>query len=285
VTRRRGLGSGLGGLISSTPDIPSSGLRDVPVDAVVPNPHQPRTHFDEHALEELAASIREHGLLQPLVVTELVSGDYQLIAGERRWRAVRSAGLATVPVIVKEATPQQQLELALIENIQRADLDPIEEARAFRALVDDFGLTHEQIAQRIGKSRPLVTQMLGLLRLPGPIQELVSCGALSLGHVRPLLTLPDTAAQERAATSMVQQGMNARQAESYVNQLRVQPEPIEHEKVTSAGNLENDAVVDALQRALGVRVVLRRSGRKGQLILFWDDEETLNGLCQRLARE
>ena len=285
MTRRRGLGSGLGGLISTTPDIPSSGLRDVPVDAVVPNPHQPRTHFDEHALEELAASIREHGLLQPLVVTELVSGDYQLIAGERRWRAVRRAGLATVPVIVKEATPQQQLELALIENIQRADLDPIEEARAFRALADDFGLTHEQIAQRIGKSRPLVTQMLGLLRLPGPIQELVSCGSLSLGHVRPLLTLPDTAAQEHAATSMVQQGMNARQAESYVNQLRVQPESIEHEKVATADNLENDAVVDALQRALGVRVVLRRSGRKGQLILFWDDEETLNGLCQRLARE
>lgn len=285
MTRRRGLGSGLGGLISSTPDpdVIPSGLREVPIDAVVPNPHQPRTHFDERALEELAASIREHGLLQPLVVTELVGGDYQLIAGERRWRAVRRAGLHLVPVVVKEATPQQQLELALIENIQRADLDPIEEARAYRALADEFGLTHDQIAQRLGKSRPQVTQMLGLLRLPASVQELVSIGVLSLGHVRPLLTLNDAATQERAATTMIDQNMNARQAEAYVSRLRDLRAPAEAEVMTDRRNPNDDAVVDSLQRALGVRVMLKRNGRKGQLVLFWDDEEMLDGLYQQLA--
>lgn len=283
MTRRRGLGSGLGGLISSAPDVTPSGLREVPIDAVVPNPHQPRTHFDERALEELAASIREHGLLQPLVVTELVGGDYQLIAGERRWRAVRRAGLHLVPVVVKEATPQQQLELALIENIQRADLDPIEEARAYRALADEFGLTHDQIAQRLGKSRPQVTQMLGLLRLPVPVQELVSIGVLTLGHVRPLLTLNDAVTQERAATAMIEQNMNARQAEAFVSQLRDLRVPSAAEVATDRRNPNDVAVVDSLQRALGVRVMLKRNGRKGQLVLFWDDEEMLDGLYQQLA--
>jgi ParB family chromosome partitioning protein len=283
MTRRRGLGSGLGGLISSTPELSTSGLREVPIGAVIPNPHQPRIHFDDTALEELASSIREHGLLQPLVVTELAGGDYQLIAGERRWRAARRAGLSTIPVVVKEVTPQQQLELALIENIQRADLDPIEEARAYRSLADEFGLTHEQIAQRLGKSRPQVTQMLGLLRLPDPVQQLVSLGTLSLGHVRPLLTLKDAAMQEQAATAMVRQGMNARQAETFVGQMRDPRLSIEHDASTEDRSPEDGAVIDTLQRALGVRVMLKRNGRKGQLVLFWDDEEILDGLYQRLA--
>ncbi len=283
MTRRRGLGSGLGGLIATAPDVPSSWLREVPIDAVVPNPHQPRTHFDEHALEELAASIREHGLLQPLVVTELVGGDYQLIAGERRWRAVRSAGLSLVPVVVKEATPQQQLELALIENIQRADLDPIEEARAYRALADDFGLTHDQIAQRLGKSRPQVTQMLGLLRLPASVQQLISTGVLTFGHVRPLLILNDEELQVRAATAMVQQNMSVRQAEAYVRKISELRLPEETKSVLEQRNPEDDAVVETLQRTLGVRVMLKRNGRKGQLVLFWDDEEMLDGLYQHLA--
>jgi ParB family transcriptional regulator, chromosome partitioning protein len=283
MTRRRGLGSGLGGLISTPTELAPAGLREIPIDAVIPNPHQPRSHFDESALDELAASIREHGLLQPLVVTQLAGGDYQLIAGERRWRAVRRAGLSTVPVVVKEATPQQQLELAIIENIQRADLDLIEEARAYRALADEFGLTHEQIAQRLGKSRPQVTQILGLLRLPESIQQLVSTGVISLGHVRPLLTLDNSATQERAATSIVQQGMNARQAEAFVARLRDAQPAVEHSASLNGSSPEDDAVVDTLQRALGVRVVLKRSGRKGQLVLFWEDEEMLDGLYQQLV--
>ncbi len=282
MTRRRGLGSGLGSLLSAEQEAPQAGLREVPVAAIVPNPHQPRTQFDETALEELAQSIREHGLLQPLVVTELASGDYQLIAGERRWRAACRAKLETVPVVVKEATPQQQLELALIENIQRADLDAIEEARAYRDLADEFSLTHEQIATRVGKSRPLVTQMLGLLKLPQPIQELVSDGTLALGHVRPLLTLKETDLQASAAQSIVRQGLNARQAEALVARLRDMPSHTQQLAVDTPVAPEDQAVVEEVQRTLGVRAQLRRSGRGGRLVLFWDDEEMLDALYQRL---
>jgi ParB family chromosome partitioning protein len=282
MTRRRGLGSGLGGLLSAEQEAPQAGLREVPVAAIVPNPHQPRTQFDETALEELAQSIREHGLLQPLLVTELASGDYQLIAGERRWRAASRAKLETVPVVVKEATPQQQLELALIENIQRADLDAIEEARAYRALADEFALTHEQIAARVGKSRPLVTQMLGLLKLPPPIQELISNGTLALGHVRPLLTLKETGLQASAAQSIVRQGLNARQAEALVARLRDTPSHTQQLVADTPVAPEDQAVVEQVQRTLGVRAQLRRSGRGGRLVLFWDDEEMLDALYQRL---
>ncbi len=282
MSRRRALGSSLGGLLASEVTAPPAGLRDVPVGAIVPNPHQPRMHFPEATLEELARSIREHGLLQPLVVTELPSGDYQLVAGERRWRAARRAGLQTVPVVVKEASPQQQLELALIENIQRADLDAIEEARAYRALADEFLLTHEQIAARVGKSRPLVTQMLGLLKLPGAVQEQVTNGVLSMGHVRPLLNLKDAALQERAAQTIVEQGMNARQAEALVSRIRDERRPAERAESVERVEPEDESVVEELQRAIGVRVQLRRSGRGGRLILFWDDEEMLDGIYQRL---
>jgi ParB family transcriptional regulator, chromosome partitioning protein len=282
MTRRRGLGAGLGGLIAPEASNESSGLREIPVAAILPNPHQPRGRFADDALEELTMSIREHGVLQPLVVTELPSGDYQLIAGERRWRAARRADLATVPVVVKEATPQQQLELALIENIQRADLDALEEARAYRALADEFNLTHEQIAQRVGKSRPLITQMLGLLKLPLAVQELVSQGELSMGHVRPLSALKTEQEQREAARMIVERGMNARQAEALVGGWRAERADATRSIKEERSSPEDDAVVENMQRALGVRVQLRRSGTGGRLVLFWDDEEMLDALYQRL---
>ena len=282
MSRRRGLGSGLGGLLSAEPQTQASGLQEVPVGAVLPNPHQPRTQIEDAALEELTQSIREHGLLQPLVVTGLPSGDYQLIAGERRWRAARRAGLKTVPVVVKEATPQQQLELALVENIQRADLHAIEEARAYRALAEDFALTHEQIANRVGRSRPLITQMLGLLKLPPEVQQLVADGSLSMGHVRPLLALKEPELQKRTAAAISEGGMNARQAEALVNRLRDADHKPRPTGSSEQINPEDQTVVEGLQRALGVRVQLRRGGRGGQLVLFWDDEEMLDALYQRL---
>ncbi len=283
MTRRRGLGTGLGGLIAADVTRETAGLREIPVAAVLPNPHQPRGRFADNALEDLAASIREHGVLQPLVVTELAGGDYQLIAGERRWRAARRAGLVTVPVVIKEATPQQQLEIALIENIQRADLDAIEEARAYRALADEFDLTHEQIAQRVGKSRSLITQMIGLLKLPTPVQELVSNGDLSMGHVRPLLTLKTEVAQRDAARIIVERGMNARQAEALAAQWRTQTPDAAQNSADERISPEDKAVTDNMQRSLGVRVHLRRSGKGGRIVLFWDDEEMLDALYQRLT--
>jgi ParB family chromosome partitioning protein len=196
MPRKGGLGKGLDALIPAMDE--STGATGVPIDAIVPNPHQPRTVIDPVALEELAASIREHGLIQPLIVTamqpmgrgEIASPlQYQLIAGERRWRAARLAGLASVPVIIKEVAPQQMLELALVENLQRADLNPLESAAAYRQLMDEFGLTQDQVARRVGKTRVVVANALRLLRLPAPIKSSLAEGKISEGHARALLGL------------------------------------------------------------------------------------------------
>src|SRR5882762_9559415 len=178
-----GLGRGLGALIPRA----TVGLREVPVDAIRPNPWQPRTHFDEQELEELAQSIRTHGVLQPILVSQQPDGTYQLITGERRWRAVQLAGLVTVPAMVKETTPLASLEMALVENIQRSDLNALEEAHAFRQLLDEHGMTQERLAQRIGKSRVAVTNTLRLLHLPDAVREALAHGAISEGHARAIL--------------------------------------------------------------------------------------------------
>src|SRR6185295_14833186 len=183
-SNERGLGRGLGALIPRA----TVGLREVPVEAIRPNPWQPRTHFDEKELEELAQSIREHGVLQPVLVSQQADGLFQLITGERRWRAVQLTGLATLPALVKEATPQASLEMALVENIQRRDLNPLEEAHAFRALLDEHGLTQEQLANRIGKSRVAVTNTLRLLHLPDEVRQALADGSITEGHARAILT-------------------------------------------------------------------------------------------------
>jgi len=202
-TRTRGLGRGLGALIPppgadtmESPGSPSAAaaVREISVAELVPNPRQPRSAVLPETLSELADSIREHGVIQPIIVTRTLPtgpGSYQIIAGERRWRAARLAGLSTVPVIVKEATPEQFLELALVENIQREDLNPLEEAEAFRSLMDDFGLNQGEVAEKVGKSRVAVANTLRLLRLPEPVKALLTEGALSEGHARALLALPE----------------------------------------------------------------------------------------------
>src|SRR5438094_20348 len=182
-SREHGLGRGLGALIPRA----TIGLREVPVEAIRPNPWQPRTHFDERELEELAQSIREHGVLQPVLVSQQPDGSFQLITGERRWRAAQLAGLPTLPAMVKETTPLASLEMALVENIQRRDLNPLEEAHAFRQLLDEHGLTQERLAQRIGKSRVSITNTLRLLHLSEPVREALANGSISEGHARAIL--------------------------------------------------------------------------------------------------
>src|SRR5438128_3122612 len=182
-SNERGLGRGLGALIPRA----TIGLREVPVGDIRPNPWQPRSRFDEQDLAELAQSIREHGVLQPVLVSQQPDGSFQLITGERRWRAVQLAGLPTVPALVKEATPQASLELALVENIQRRDLNPLEEAHAFRQLLDEHGLTQEQLGQRIGKSRVAITNTLRLLHLAEPVREALGTGSITEGHARAIL--------------------------------------------------------------------------------------------------
>ncbi len=281
MSKRRGLGKGLEALIPTGDEEPTGGLRQIPVTAITPNPRQPRTALDPEALAELAASIKEHGLLQPLVVTRLGPERYQLIAGERRWQAARLAGLETVPVVVKEATPQQLLELALVENIQRADLNPLEEAAAYRQLVDEFGLTQEQVAARVGKSRVAVTNTLRLLKLPPQVQQALADGTIREGHARALLALPTPEAQVAALKTVVGQALSVRQTEELVRRLRAEPPAA---KPQPPSDPELEALEARFRGALGTKVTLHKS-RKGQgrLVIHFYSEEELQAIYDRIV--
>ena len=217
MARRSGLGKGLGALIPTevTRDR-SSALREVATASIKPNPLQPRTRFDEEAMASLAASIREVGVLQPILVREIGDDEYELIAGERRWRAARRAGLQTMPVLVQATTDVHSLEQALVENLHREDLNPLEEAAAYQQLVDAFDYTHEQVAARVGKSRTVVTNTLRLLQLPAGVQRALADGTISAGHARALLGTPDRAFQEELAKRSVAEGLTVRAVEDLV---------------------------------------------------------------------
>jgi ParB family chromosome partitioning protein len=273
--RRTGLGKGLGALIPVTEE-PKGNVTQIPVSAITPNPMQPRTALDSDALADLAASIREHGLIQPLIVTQQGPERYQLIAGERRWQASRMVGLATVPVIIKEATPQQVLELALVENIQRADLNPLEEASAFRQLVEEFGLTQEQVAERVSKSRVAVTNTMRLLRLPAEVKQALADGSIREGHARALLALPSAEAQIAALKAVVRQDLNVRQTEEMVRRLLAEPPPQKAEQPVSpeAQSLERE-----FRDTLGTKVNLYRNRKgRGRLVIHFYSEEELQAI-------
>ena len=217
MARRSGLGRGLGSLIPTEPiGREGSAFREVPVSAIRPNPLQPRSHFDEEAMSSLAASIREVGVLQPMLVRDLGEGEFELIAGERRWRAARRAGLQTVPVIVQSVSDSNSLEHALVENLHRADLNPLEEAAAFHQLIDDFGYTHEQVATRVGRSRTVVTNTLRLLQLPAGVQRAIADGEVTAGHARALLGTPDRGFQEELAKRVIAEGLTVRAVEDEI---------------------------------------------------------------------
>ncbi len=273
--RRSGLGRGLGALIPET-EGPTGGVAQVPVSAITPNPLQPRTAVEPEALSELAASIREHGLIQPLIVTQQGPDRYQLIAGERRWQAARMAGLVQVPVIVKEATAQEALEMALVENIQRADLNPLEEAMAFRQLVDEFEMTQEQVAERVGKSRVAVTNTLRLLRLPAAVKQALLDGTIREGHARTLLALPTKEAQVAALKTVVTKALSVRQTEELVRSLMAEPAPPKQAEPLSP---EIQSLEEDFRESLGTKVNVYRS-RKGQgrLVIHFYSEEELQAL-------
>ncbi|MHB8681750.1 MAG: ParB/RepB/Spo0J family partition protein [Acidimicrobiales bacterium] len=217
MARRSGLGRGLGALIpTEVVQDRTSALREVPTASIRPNPLQPRTHFEEEAMSSLAASIKEVGVLQPVLVRELPGDEYELIAGERRWRAARRAGLQTMPVIVKTSPDVHSLEQALVENLHREDLNPLEEAAAYQQLVDAFGYTHEQVAARVGKSRTAVTNTLRLLQLPAGVQRALADNTITAGHARALLGTPDRAFQEELAHRAVAEGLTVRAVEDAV---------------------------------------------------------------------
>jgi ParB family transcriptional regulator, chromosome partitioning protein len=273
--RRRGLGKGLEALIPTTEE-PVGGMAQVPVSAISPNPMQPRTTLDPEALEDLASSISEHGLIQPLIVTRQGPERYQLIAGERRWQAARMAGLVAVPVIVKEATPQQVLELALVENIQRADLNPLEEASAFRQLVEEFGLTQEQVADRVGKSRVAVTNTIRLLRLPAEVKQALADSTIREGHARALLALSTPEAQVAALKTVINKDLSVRQTEELVRRLMAEPPPKKERPPVPA---EIQALEEDFRSTLGTKVNLYKSQKgRGRVVIHFYSEEELQAI-------
>ena len=238
MARQSGLGRGLGALIPTEHETPDQGMyREIAIDRIVANEYQPRTHFDEEALVALTASIREIGVLQPILVRERDDDTYELIAGERRWRSAKRAGLTVIPAIVRTVDDLTSLAQAVVENIHREDLHPLEEAAAYQQLLEDFGLTHEELGSRLGKSRAAITNTLRLLHLPAAVQRLVAEGSLSAGHARALLGSPDRTFQERLATQIVEDGMSVRATEAAVRDHlgTSDPEPSPNGSQSSGG--------------------------------------------------
>jgi len=278
---RRGLGRGLDMLIPAE-DPASDGLLQVAVDMIVPNPHQPRTLVSETSLRGLADSIREHGVIQPLIVTRLPAGEYQLIAGERRWRASQLAGLKAVPVIVKEAAPQKMLELALVENIQRADLNPLEEAVAYRHLVEDFGLSQSEVARRVGKSRPAVNNVMRLLNAAPAIQQALLDGAITEGHGRALLGLETPEAQEAALQTVLAKELTVRGTETLVRRLRGE-EKVSERPAAEPEDPHIQALEERFQAALGTRVLVKHGKKQGRVVIYYYSDEEFQALYHRLT--
>jgi len=285
---RKALGRGLEALLPKPTAAPTSAdgaapeqqplgaITEVDIDLVRPNPRQPREHFKEAALETMAASLRERGMLQPLVVRRQGDG-YQIIAGERRWRAAQRAGWHRVPVVVREATTTEALELALIENVQREDLNPLEEARAYEFLSSDAGLTQEQIAERVGRERSTVANYVRLLSLPERIQELLVDGSLRMGHARAILGLEGRAAQTRLAEAVVSAGLSVRQTESRVRAARSSARRGER----PAEDPDTVAAEERLSRALGAPVKIRGK-EKGRIEIRFANLDELDRLYEQL---
>jgi ParB family transcriptional regulator, chromosome partitioning protein len=283
MPQKSGLGRGLGALIPGGENAPTAnGVTLVSVDLVSPNPRQPRNMMHPQELDDLTASVREHGVLQPLIVTPGdMAGEYILIAGERRLQAARLAGLTSVPVLVRQATDQQRLELAIIENVQRSDLSALEEAEAYRQLAEDFDLSHEDIAVRVGKSRVAVTNTLRLLKLPDAVKNaLIEC-RISEGHGRALLALPTPEAQTAALRTVVLQELNVRQTEELVRKLSGE-KPVRKPKPTAVPEVAE--LEERLRSSLGTKVTLRAGRKGGTLTIHYYSDEELDALMGRLLK-
>ena len=305
VARRSGLGKGLGALIPPEAAAQGDGamFREVPTSSIQPNPFQPRRHFDEEALSSLSASIRELGVLQPLLVRAKDPGEYQLIAGERRWRAAKRAGLPTVPVIVRDIDDLASLEQAVVENLHRKDLNPLEEAAAYQQLLEDFAMTHDQLATRVGKSRAAVTNTLRLFQLPASIQRFVAEGQITAGHARTLLSTPDRDFQEQLAQRIVADGLSVRvvEEEIRIHTFGVDPPLTPSSGAGTApaaagtGASTAKALAPRLRQAgmheletllsehLATSVVVIEKGKRGQVVIDFADLDDLERIYRAMT--
>ena len=283
MASNKGLGKGLGALLGdfSEESLEQSAYRELPIYKVEPNPDQPRREFDEEELQALADSISVHGVIQPLTVREMDSGYYQIIAGERRWRAARMAGLSDVPVVVIEADDRKAMELALIENLQRQDLNVVEEALGYQSLIQEYGLTQEEAAERVGKSRPAVTNTLRLLTLPAEVLEKLKQGQLTPGHARAILSLKSEKKQQEAAQKIIALALSVRQAETLCKNMN--QEIPKKKEVTFAVDYVAECEKN-LSKHLGRGVKIVNGKRKGRFELEFYGEEDLQALLDALMQ-
>jgi ParB family chromosome partitioning protein len=281
VSKTRALGKGLGALIPQLEEDDLQNTQEISIEDIETNPYQPRRHFDPESLQELAASIKEHGVLQPLLVRKKDPG-YQLIAGERRLRAAKQAGLSTVPVVVKALDDRTVMEIALVENLQREDLNPLEEAEAYQRLITEFNLTQEEVAKAVGKSRPAIANTLRLLNLPEPIQQLVANGQLTMGHARALLSLERPEEQLYISEKIITEKLSVRETEEIVRQTRLsgvsretpgeEEEKKQKERQKIDPNLQ--AIIDDMTRLFGTKVRIKKNGERGKIeIEYYSPEE------------
>ncbi len=296
MARRGGLGRGLGALIPAEgTDAPTSTLREVAVGSITANVNQPRTRFDEEALSSLVASVRELGVLQPILVRPAGEGAYELIAGERRWRAAKRAGLATIPAVVRSVDEVASLEQAVVENLHRQDLNPLEEAAAYQQLVEEFGFTHDQLAQRVGKSRAAVSNTLRLFQLPPSIQRQVADGQLSAGHARALLGTPDRLFQEMMARRVVTDGLSVRAVEEAVRAHGVgpaspppppSPSPTQSRESGRRGRLRDPGMhelEELLSEHLATTVLVEEGPKRGRIVVEFADLADLERIYRAMT--
>ncbi|TDQ05174.1 ParB/RepB/Spo0J family partition protein [Labedaea rhizosphaerae] len=271
---------------TTEPSVAGAIYREVPTDAIKPNPKQPRQVFDEDALAELEHSIREFGLMQPIVVRELGDDTYELVMGERRWRATQRAELATIPAIVRQTADDAMLRDALLENIHRVQLNPLEEAAAYQQLLDEFDVTHEQLAGRIGRSRPVITNTIRLLKLPLPVQRRVAAGVLSAGHARALLGLDSPEAQEDLATRIVAEGLSVRATEEAVTLAKsapaAKPKPAPRKPMQAPGLQD---LADRLSDRFDTRVKVELGKRKGRIVVEFGSVDDLERIVELMRTE
>lgn len=277
---KRGLGKGLGALIPESEDAAKGSVMEIKITEIAPNEGQPRKLFDDEALNSLAESIKEHGVVQPIIVRRLERG-YQIIAGERRWRAARLAGLKTVPAIVKECSNVEIMELALIENLQREDLNVIEEADAYKSLIDEYNMTQEDIARRIGKSRPAIANTLRLIGLPAKVKEMVADGRISAGHARALLSLNNEKKMLELAEKIVNQNLNVRQVEKLVKDSE---KAVDTKKKEKQVDLEIIELQEKLKSILGTKVTIEHKKNKGRIQIEYYSNEELDRILELLEK-
>jgi ParB family chromosome partitioning protein len=285
MARRGGLGTGLDALIPTSLTVGDKEVgqqNEVAISAISPNPRQPRTHFDPVALDELITSIKEIGILQPPVVRQTTPGKYELIMGERRFRAAKAAGLKTIPVIIRQTPDNELLREALIENIHRSQLNALEEAAAYSQLLTDFNCTHDELAQKLGRSRPLISNTIRLMNLPTSVQQKLASGVLSAGHARALLGLSDASAIEKLATRIVTEGLSVRATEEIISSGAPKGQSAKKPKQTKSASPELQEIAERIGDALDTRVSIQGSAKKGTIVIEFAGAEDLKRITKAL---